>query len=69
MKIRLVEDWRQAWRWFSVQAIAIVTAFLAVWAVFPEDLKAVLPAGWTKAVAIAVLLIGLLGRLVQQPRK
>ena len=69
MNIKLVEDWRQAWRWFSVQAMGVATAFLAVWAVFPDDLKAVLPAGWTKAIAIAVLLIGLVGRLVQQPKK
>jgi len=69
MNIKLVEDWRQAWRWFSVQAMAVATAFLAVWAAFPEDLKAVLPAGCTKAIAIAVLLVGLVGRLVQQPKK
>ncbi len=66
---RLVEDWRRAWRWFSVQAMAISAAVLGAWAVFPEDLKALLPSRAVQGLAAALLLIGIVGRVVDQGRR
>ena len=63
----LVDGWRQAWRWFSMQAMAAAGLLLTVWATIPEDLKAVMPPAWTKGIAIALIVLGLAGRIVKQP--
>jgi hypothetical protein len=62
----LVKDWRQAWKWFSVQAMVLDAAILSAWAAFPDDLKAVIPSGWIKGLAIALLIVGVAGRVVKQ---
>lgn len=67
-RLHLVKDWKQAHRWFSVQAMALSTAVLATWAVLPEDLKAGIPAGWVTAIACGLLIVGILGRLIDQKR-
>ena len=64
--MKLIENWREAYRLFSVQAMAIATAGLAAWMVLPDDLKSSLP-GWVdNAAAIVILVCGVLGRLIDQ---
>jgi hypothetical protein len=64
--MKLIENWKDAWRWFSVQSMAISGAALAGWAMFPDDLKAALPAEWVAGFAVGVLVFGIVGRLVDQ---
>jgi len=66
--MHLVENWRQAWRMFSVQALALLAALPVVWMTLPEDLKAMVPQDWTKYIMVAVAIGGLVGRLVAQPK-
>jgi len=66
--MRLVEEWRSAWRWFSLQAMALTAAIQAAWSALPDDLKQHVPAGIVTAVSIALLLLGIGGRLVKQRR-
>lgn len=66
MKMRLVADWRRAWRWFSVQAMVGSGALLAAWTVLPDDLKAHLPDEVMRGAALLVLCLGVAGRLVDQ---
>lgn len=68
-KPRLVHDWKRAWRWFSVQAMIVSTAILSTWAVLPADLKAKLPDELGLYAAIATLVLGVAGRLVDQGAK
>jgi len=63
---RLVDGWRQAWRWFSVQAMALAVAMQGVWMALPDDLKSRTPDGLVAALTAALLLLGLIGRLVRQ---
>lgn len=64
--MKLIDEWKQAYKLFSVQAMAIATAGLAAWMVLPEDLKSSLP-GWVdNAAAIVILVCGVLGRLIDQ---
>lgn len=66
----LVCDWRQAYRWFSIQAMAVTAAFLATWAMLPEDLKDAVPHKLVGAASILMLVLGVLGRLMgQQPKQ
>jgi hypothetical protein len=66
--MRLVAEWRSAWRWFSLQAMALTAAIQAAWATIPDDLKQHFPARLVTAVSIGLLLLGIGGRLVQQKR-
>lgn len=62
----LVPNARRAWRWFSVQALALQGAGAAAWLAVPDDLRAAVPSGWLAAAAIALTVLGILGRLVDQ---
>jgi hypothetical protein len=64
--MRLVEEWRSAWRWFSVQAMALTAAIQLSWTALPDDLKRHFPPRLLTAVSIALLLLGIGGRLVRQ---
>ena len=68
-KPKLVHDWKRAWRWFSVQAMIASTAILSTWAVLPADMKAKLPDELGLYAAIATLVLGVAGRLVDQEAK
>ncbi len=63
---RLVENWKGAWRWFSLQAMALVVAVQGAWAAMPDDLKTHFPAWLVTAVSVGLLLLGIGGRLVKQ---
>jgi len=62
----LVKNWRGAWRWFSLQAMALTAAIQAAWATIPDDLKQHVPAKLVTAVSVGLLLLGIGGRLVKQ---
>jgi hypothetical protein len=64
----LIPEWRRAWRMFSVQAMTGAAALLGAWEVVPADLKAQLPPGLVHGVSIALLVLGIAGRLVTQPK-
>jgi len=64
--MNLIPDWKKAYRFFSLQAMAIATAILGAWMVLPDDLQATLPGWIPKAAAIVALVCGMVGRLVSQ---
>jgi len=66
--IKLVEDWRNAWKWFSVQSMTIAVSLLGAWELLPADLKATLPGDFTRMLAIVLLAAGLVGRVVDQKK-
>ena len=65
--MQMVDNWKAAWRWFSVQALAALVALPVVWASLPEDTKAMMPDGWAKWIMFAIAVGGLVGRLTNQP--
>lgn len=67
--MRLIDEWRSAWRWFSCQAMALAAAVQGGWAALPDDMKEHLPAWIATAATIAVLVLGIGGRLVKQERQ
>lgn len=66
--MRLVEEWRGAWRWFSVQAMAAAALVQAVWVGLPDDLKQHLPGWLVTALSLGLLAAGIWGRLLRQER-
>lgn len=65
----LVPDWRSAWRWFSVQALAILAALPLVWMALPSDAKNFLPDNLEPWVLCALALGGIVGRVIDQQPK
>ncbi len=66
IRAQLVDDIAHAWRWTSMRAMALNTAFLVVWATLPDDLKSALPSWLIPAMAIFVLCVGMVGRILKQ---
>ena len=64
--MRLVKDARKAWRWFSVQAMALQGAAAGAWLMVPDDMRASVPSEWLAACAIVLTVLGIAGRLVAQ---
>jgi hypothetical protein len=66
MKFELVEDWRGAWRWLSVNCMVLAAALQGAWLYIPEDMKASVPPHITSAATILLLVLGVIGRLKKQ---
>jgi hypothetical protein len=67
--MKLIDDWRKAWRWFSVQAMVLAGALQAAWLAVPDDLKqGWLTDGYATMATIVLLFLGTVGRLVDQPK-
>lgn len=66
--MKLVEDWKNAWRWFSVQALAAILVIPVVWASLPNDVKGFLPSSWEPWVLTTIAACGILGRIVDQKK-
>jgi protein-S-isoprenylcysteine O-methyltransferase Ste14 len=64
--MKLVENWKQAWRWFSVQALAAVALLPVVWPQLPPQVTAWLPESWRPWIIVALAVGGIMGRLIDQ---
>jgi hypothetical protein len=61
MKLRLTKDWRECWKWLSVQ-LAAALALLSVAYDYLPALQQYLPDGWVKWFALAIIA----GRVIHQ---
>ena len=64
--MKLVSNAKSAWRWFSIQAMAVAGAMQGAWIAVPDDLKGRVPADVVDALTIGILALGIVGRLVDQ---
>lgn len=66
--MKLVDDWKSAWRWFSMHALVLAGIIPTVWAELPPDLKASIPPGMMGAITAVIAACGVIGRLVNQSK-
>ena len=66
--MKLVENANQAWRWFSVQAMALATAIQGAWLLLDTDMRAVIPYSDVVVPSLTgvLLVLGIVGRLYKQ---
>jgi hypothetical protein len=64
--MKLVPNARSAWRWFSVQLMALTAALQVAWETLPADALAVIPAEWRGYITLALILLAIVGRLIDQ---
>jgi hypothetical protein len=65
--MQLVANWRGAVKWFSVRAMALGIALQWAYMALPPDMLATLPPYVGQWITIAVLVCGIVGRLIAQP--
>ena len=63
--MKLVANWKSAWKWFVAAAGAVQLSVLA----FPDTVRAWLPDWLTHVLAVLLLLAATLGRLVEQKER
>jgi hypothetical protein len=64
--MKLVSNAKSAWRWFSVQAMALAGALQGAWLALPPDMQERVPGDIVDALTVSVLVLGIIGRLVDQ---
>lgn len=60
--MRLVPNWQAAWKWLSVQFIALA----AMWESLPAEAVAVVPDPYSGWITLALLVLAGIGRMVDQ---
>lgn len=66
--MKLIENWKRAYRMYSVQVMGFIVALGAAWPLIPDDLKSHLPADMLPYISVLALL-GIVFRLVKQEPK
>jgi hypothetical protein len=78
-KLRLIENWRDFWRFWSVRLgivgsavagwlIAFPDHALQAWLLLPPDLKAVLPEEHMPLFGVGIFVLSLLARVLKQSK-
>ena len=62
----LVENAKECWKWFSMQAMTLAGALQGTWVTIPEDLKVQVPPNLVHYITMALVFAGIVGRLVKQ---
>lgn len=77
--MRLIPQWRQAWRMTSVQLQALALAFFSyitavpdaaiqLWGLLPVDIRESIPPGYVKWFGIGLIALGIFARVIKQPK-
>ena len=64
--MRLISDWRRAWRYFSTQALLALAVIPLFWEALPPEAQMFIPYSWRPWIVAAVAIGGIAGRLVDQ---
>ena len=79
LKLQLIEDWRNFWRFWSVRlgivgsaVTAVLIAFpdvaLSAWAMMPADLKAAIPERYMPLIGVVIFVASLVARAIKQTK-
>lgn len=64
--MKFVENAKESWKWFSMQAMTLAGAVQGAWLFIPEDMKSTIPANYVQLLTILLVGAGIFGRLVKQ---
>ena len=64
--MKLVDDWKDAWKWISTNCMVLAATVQGAWISIPDDLKQSVPVWIGSAVTIGLLALGVAGRLLKQ---
>lgn len=66
--MKLVDNWRSSWKWFSLQTIAAGGVVQLSFIAMPAELRAYIPDTWMHWVAVGTLATAALGRFIDQSK-
>lgn len=66
--MQLIPNWKRCLRMYSVQAMTAASAIQGAWIALPHEMKSSIPEVWVQAITMTVLALGILGRVVLQPK-
>ena len=77
IKLELIEDWRNFWRFWSVRLgivgsaitgvlIAFPDVALSAWAMMPADLKSAIPERYMPLIGVIIFVASLIARAIKQ---
>ena len=64
--MKLIDEWKQAYRWFSMQAMTAAIALQGGYQSLPDSMKQNLSPKIVTYITIGLLVLGVIGRLVKQ---
>ena len=64
--MKLVENAKQAWKWFSMQAMGWAVAVQSAWELAPADMKLTFTSTQVYMITVTLLVLGIVGRIVKQ---
>jgi protein-S-isoprenylcysteine O-methyltransferase Ste14 len=67
--MKLVEDAKNAWKWFSVQIPVVNIALIGTWSTLPSKFQDSIPLKYILIAAVALIVLGVAGRLIDQKPK
>ena len=67
--MKLCDDAKNFYKWFSVQAMALAIALQGAWLFLSDEQRAIFPHWTAQAITVFVLVLGFVGRLVNQEPK
>ncbi len=69
----MIDNWKKAWRFWSLQLQGVGLALLAfpdlivsAWVHLPDDIKVMLPSGYSDSIGITLIALGMIARLIKQ---
>ena len=65
--MKLVDDWKEFWKWHSTWAITFLAMLPTIWMQIPEEYKMMLPDAWMAPIGVALAVGSVLARLRKQP--
>ena len=79
IKLELIEDWRNFWRFWSVRLGILGSAItgvlivfpdvaLSAWAMMPGDLKAAIPERYMPLIGVGIFVASLIARAIKQTK-
>ncbi len=66
--MKVIKDWRSAWKWYSVNCPALAAALLASWALLPQAMQDAFSPLELKVAAITLIVMGVGGRFIDQSK-
>lgn len=66
--MKIAPDAKNAWRWFSVQALTVIVALQLAWEALPADALAIIPADWRGYITLGLAVLAIIGRLIDQTK-
>jgi hypothetical protein len=64
--MKLIDNWKDGWRWLSVHALVILAVIPALWLDVPASWKEALPPNALSYIAVAVAVCGIVARLFKE---